>query len=302
MDIEGSCGADVPSAQRLVHTGATPLSMSPPRQLAPAGPVQDPASSPQCNEPSQPCHTATQGCPTPRDQLAEPSTTTLAASAEHSHHALEQTQRPVMPQLCVRLAGATIPALCHPPAVAASVPEAPAQRLPQPAQQQQQRRQQPLIAPVASAPAAAQWHSSPTVQPQTLQEGICGHVAPTHAQQMLPATALRQTIANSSDAKPAARMHAMADAVLPHSRGAPRGQAAEGAAQQGSRAGHSQRAAGSRSSRGGSYDRNLSGTRMSLRSRNPPADKTRRKVSNSSRNVGRVRSAFEVKAPAYATR
>lgn len=339
MDIGRSCRPGTSPAQQLMHTGATPLSLSPTRQLAPAGPAQYPAASPQCREPFQPCHSATQGCPAPQDLHAKTSIATQPVSAQQSHHALEERRGQVMPELCDRLAEAALPAPVA-ASMAAAVPEAPVQRLPQMAQQQQ------LARPVASAPAAAQRYSDPTVQPQTSQARFCGNVPPSHEPQMLPDTAVPQTTTNSNDAKPAVTMRGMADAVLPHSRAPPRGQAAAAGPQQGpacSQAGQAQ-AAAARSSRhgshdrnrsrdrnashhrneshgrngsnerngshgrtgsldrNGSHDRNVSGTRMSLRSRNPAPDKTRRMASSGSRSGGRVRSALEVKAPAYATR
>ena len=325
MDIEGSrLRPGHAPAQQLVHTGATPLSLSPTRQLAPAGPAQYPTAAPQCSEPYQPCHTATQGYPTLQELRAMTSTTTQAAPAQQSSQAWEPTQDEAMPEASIRLPEATLPAPIPAP-IAAAVPETPAHRVSQTAQQQQQQ----LSRPVASAPAAAQRHSTPALQPQTFQASVSGGVPHSHDPQMLSGTAGPQTTVNSDDAKPAALMLSMADAVLPHSRGPARGQTAAAGPQQGSQPG---KTAATRSNRNGSnakhgshdwnrshdrsgsrdrneshdrsrsHDRNVSGTRMSLRSRNPAPDKTRRKASSGSRSSGRVRSAREVKAPAYATR
>ena len=86
------------------------------------------------------------------------------------------------------------------------------------------------------------------------------------------------------------------------SRAPARGPAAEAAAQQGSHARHAEAVAtSSRSSKNLLRDRNTCGTRMSLRSRNPAPDKAISKASSSSRS-GHVRSASDVRAPAYATR
>ena len=324
MDIDGSClRPGLAPVQELVHTGATPLSLSPTRQLAPAGPAQYPTAAPQCSEPSQPCHTATQGYPTPQELRATTSTTTQAVPAQQSCHALEPTQAEAMREASIRLADATLPAPVA-ASIAAAVPETPAHRVSQTAQQQQQ-----LARPVASAPAAAQSHSTPALQPQTVQASFSGTVPHSHEPEMLPGTAGLQTTVNSNDAKPAALMPGMADAVLPHSRPPLRDQAAAAGPQQGSQPGQT---VATRSNRNGSnakhgshdrkwshdrsgsrdrneshdrsrsHDRNVSGTRMSLRSRNPAPDKTRRKASSGSRSSGRVRSALEVKAPAYATR
>ena len=325
------------------------------RQLAPAGPAQDPTPSPQCSEPLQPTPLATCECAKPIHANAHACLTAQAASVEQMHHPSQQAKGPVVSQIRSSLAAAAPSATTS--LVPAPVSEAPTQEMLEGSQQQQQQqKQQRLIWPDASVPAAMQPHASPTLQKQALQAQVRDQVA---ASPLPSANAVPQTAATSEHARPDAALYGVADAVLPapsratpwagvaearSSRDPPRGQAAEAAAQQGShdtpsrvppraqaseaapqqgsqatpsrapprghaakaapqqgsQARHAQQAA-SRSSRNVSRDRNASGTRMSLRSHNPAPDKAIRKASSSSRS-GRVRSASDVRAPAYATR
>lgn len=289
------------------------MSLSPDeiRQLAPAGPAQDPSPSPQCSKPLQPTPLATCECPTPMRSHAHACSTAPAASVEQMHHPSQQIEVPLVPQMRSRLAAAA------PSATTSPVCEALTQGTMQGSHQQQQQQQ--LIRLDTFVPAAMQPHASPILQKQALQAQVRNQVT---ASQLPSASAVPQTAATSEHARPDAVLHGMADAVLPAPRATPWGQAAEAAAQQGSHANpsrvpprsqaaeaasqqgsqarHAQQAA-SRSSRNVSRDRNASGTRMSLRSRNPAPDKAIRKASSSSR-IGRVRNASDVRAPAYATR
>ena len=318
-----SCGPGPSSAQHFAHIEASPMSSShdQTRQLAPAGPAQDPAPSPKCSEPLQltPCE-----CPTPMGVKALACSTAQAASMEQMDHPSQQTEGPVVPQICSRLAEAAPSATASP--VPAPLSEAPTQRMPEGSQQQQQQLEQPST----STLTATQPQSSLELQKQAVQAQVRDQVARSH---MPSGRAEPQIAANSEHA----RLHDMADAVQPAPSKAtprflvaedpsirvrPRGQAAEAAVQQGSRAtpirvppraqaseaaawrgsqARNAQAAASRSSRNVSRDRSASGTRMSLRSRNPASDKAIRKASSSSRS-GRVRSASDVRAPAYATR
>ena len=307
------------------------MSLSPDqiKQPAPAGPAQDPVPSPKCSEPLQLTPLASCECPTPMGVNAQACSTAQAASVEQMHPFSQQTEGPVVPQICSRLAAAAPSAMTSP--VPAPVSEAPTQRMPEGSQQQQQQQ---LRQPIVSALTATQPHASPELQEQALQGQVRDQVA---ASQLPSGSAGPQTAAYSEHARPPAVLHDMADAVqpasskatpqslaaeAPSSRAPPRGQAieaaaqqgshptpsraplrgqaAEAAAQQGSQARYAQ-AAASKSSRNVSRDRNGSGSRMSLRSRKPASDQAIRKASSSSRS-GRARSALDVRAPAYATR
>ena len=295
MEVKLSDGAEPFPAQQLAHTEASPLSLSPAqmRQLAPAGPAQDPAPSPECSEPSQPTPPATHECPTPRDADAQPSSTAQATSLKQMHHHPPQTEGQVGSQICVRLAETVAPAPPSPGPAPGS--EAPWQRMPDGSQQQSHTR------PVTLAPGVTQSCGASTVQKQALQGQVRDEVSQAHVQQVPCPTAVPQTAPNTAHAKAAAEMHGVADAVLPTPIRGPSGsQAGEATGQHGSQARHAH-AVPSRSSRNASRDRNIVGTRMSLRSSDPAPDTTRRKGSSSSRS-GRARSALDVRAPAYATR
>ena len=301
--------ADLSAAQLLDHKEANAMqaSLAKTRQLAPAGPARDPALA--FHEPCQPTATAIHADAAPMELDAQTLPPAQAALVMDAQQADQQAEMHVKPKLDRSIAQAAEPLTWLTDAATETVPMVAMQT----AQEQQ------LGCPVVPSAIATEQVHDPTMRQQDMLVQPGAHVASSQVQDVLSQGALLHStaqLAHSDRAQPLEDEEIAPGVFLPiaaskvaqqeqHQRHHQQHTSSRAAGehrsiQQGSERQALVPAAAGKSSRRAARDRSPTGTRMSLRSRDPGPVKKSRKVSSGRHD--RVRVVSGARAPAYATR